>query len=356
MHQTILYKKISNKWHYVRLTADSVHTCLIEKGCVGALASDVENSALPTALSVEKGIQRIAQTWLDAGYGIPRRDEMQVLTLHYRVKPWQGYTCAAPWYEDWKTWYDEPMSEWLQNRGYTCFPDAGLAMMGEYLVVHKYVLEGDKASLAVQDIATIAPVVFQYKLFLSDQEKYPQVNYNPDVPAELNDIIRGLEEMATTMTSVSQELLLQNVIAQAPVREVNIGKRVSREKSSLLRKMLYEHWGFECDAWIPIGGESKQETVYIGQFPDALRDNILQIIKNTPSHASIYRLDYDDGISECSHKDILKPFLYEGVVFDASMTWIIYLSHHYTFTFGGTDLVKAVRNYYKEEPNQINRW
>jgi hypothetical protein len=356
MFRIILYKQVEGHWHYVRLSNKSQSLCNIEQGRAGELPHQSEVQTLPAAANVELALQKTAQTWVALGYGTPHRSELKVLSLHFSMKSWRGYTAAAPWFEDWKTWYEEPMDHYLQARGHSYFDNGSASRSGDYLVLHRYVLEAEAASAAIQDIAAVAPAIFPFKIYIDDRERYPQVNYNPIVPDEINEILRGFEDVAESMKAISQELTLQKVISATPTYPVSkTTPRVSRELARELREALSEHWGYECNYWIPIGKPAKQEVVFIDELPNELKDILTHLIFSRTMEA-IYRVDYDEGISELGSADLFQPFSYEGAVFAADMSWIVYFSHHNSFTFGGAMLIDAVKEHYKDRPSMLNRW
>jgi hypothetical protein len=356
MYQVTVYKQLEGRWHYARLSADDSGRYLTETGRVGALPTHVESLPLPEALSIEDSLHKAAQGWLAQGYGIPHRSEWQVLSLHFSMKSWQGFTSGAPWFEDWKLWYNEPMNEILETRAHAAKENDMPGQVGDYLVLHKYVLEGEYAAHAIQQLFGAAPVVFPFKIYLGEREKYPEIQYSPYVPEELTDILRGLESAVSTMTDISQEIVLQKVTsAVLPIQRIEYRPRVAAEQARVLRQDLRDQWGFECGIWEPIGPPAKQEVVYLGQFPTALEKRLRQLI-SAHTQVPIYRMDYDEGITLTTPEQALRLFPYEGVVFAADMSWIVYFSHHHTFTFGGQLLVAAVRDYFKDQPEQINRW
>jgi hypothetical protein len=356
MYRIALYKQVEGRWHYVRLTSQDHNRYTMAQGRVGELPDRLETQPLPYAPGTELALQQVAQEWVAEGYGTPHRSELKVLSLHFSMKSWRGYTSAAPWFEDWKTWYEEPMDKYLEERGHSYFDNGSASRSGDYLVLHRYVLHAEAASAAIQDIAAVAPAIFPFKIYIDDRERYPQVLYNPSVPEEINDILRGFEDVAASMTFISQELTLQKVLTATPVHSVErTMPRVSREQARKLREALSEAWGYECNYWIPIGKPAKQEVVFIDELPADLKSHLTHLIFSRTMGA-IYRVDYDEGMSEIDSADLFKPFSYEGAIFAADMSWIVYFSHHNTFTFGGEYLIDAVKDHYKDRPSMLNRW
>jgi hypothetical protein len=68
-----------------------------------------------------------------------------------------------------------------------------------------------------------------------------------------------------------------------------------------------------------------------------------------------YLLDCEEGLFEIGRDQIFSG-AHEGMVFDDSLSWVIYFSHHYTLTFGGEWLVKAVKELYAGEEEKLNSW
>ncbi|MCC7246577.1 MAG: hypothetical protein IT269_12920 [Saprospiraceae bacterium] len=351
--QIILHKQVSGSWHYCRLSISDAPHCLVEKGRVGFEPDSTET--FPMSANHATALQTLAKEYMEQGYGSPHRSEWQVLSLHFNMKPWSGFTSSAAWYEDWKSQYDEPMQELLIRRGH-CVPAADTpGQIGDTLVLFKYVLEGEYAAHAVLQLFSNASIVFPFRVYLGDHEQYPQLRSNPLVPQEISDILEGFYSVASTMTAISQEVALQRVTSVMPqVWTDQQPARVSKDKANELRRQLQDVWGFDGGIWTPLGPPSKQETVFLSQWPDALKNQIMHLLTGHNS-GPVYRFDFDEGISETPLRDAFRHFAYEGTIFPDNMEWIIYCSHHHTFTFGGPTLIQAVRAFFRDKPEEINK-
>ena len=113
-YQLILYKKIGQRWHYVRLSNAPDNQVITERGCCGLPPDSTVLRRPDTALTDSVAILRQeAEKWAAEGYHKPHQNNLQVMTLHFQMPRWRGYPAGAPWYDDWVTVYRDPIEAML---------------------------------------------------------------------------------------------------------------------------------------------------------------------------------------------------------------------------------------------------
>jgi len=62
------------------------------------------------------------------------------------------------------------------------------------------------------------------------------------------------------------------------------------------------------------------------------------------------RIDYEIEV------DSFNLNLYETIVTDKSISWVIYGSHEDTLTFGGNELVSFIKTLFADRHEKLNKW
>lgn len=342
---------MEGKWHYVRLRTQDAQL-YTESGICGALPEHMASNPIPPGTDLELLLREKGAYWNSEGFGKPQQNQLHVMTLHFQMRRWTGYPAGAPWYDDWTTGYLDPIKEMLEE---TCngIPRGGERFSGNYLQYY-IVFNTDLALEAVEQIAANAPVKFLLDIHLGRREKQVQIPIDPNVPEYLRTLFRIVEKSARSIASELPVLFQGDPLQAELVLETNERKRISGEKSRLLRQELKEKWNFNSNFWNPLSEDSPQEVVFLNGMGEEQKQTIKDLLEQ---HVSLpfFLLDCEEGLFEIGAEEIFGG-THEGMVFDATLSWVIYFSHHYTITFGGDWLVKAVKELYVNEEEKLNAW
>ncbi|HND89900.1 MAG TPA: hypothetical protein PK971_16325, partial [Saprospiraceae bacterium] len=344
MHRLILYKQIGPHWQYVRLTVASPQELLTELGTCGQQPKSTQISSFPLGTDAVQALRQAGASWVEQGYHKPNPKTLPVLTLHFQMPRWTGYPAGAPWYDDWTSSYLDPIQAALAA---TC---NGIAkgherFSGNHLYYYT-VLNADAAHQAVADIAATALVKFPLHIHLGDEEKPIKIPLDPNIPDYLRSLFRTVEKTARLLARELPGLLPADPLQPEQVATNHL-RRVRGEESLQLRRGLKEKWNFDSNWWNPLVEASPSEVVFLNGITDDKKMMIETEVRRAVSRP-LYLLDCDAGLFEISPDHIFDHNA-EGIVFDGGLGWVIYFSHHYTTTFGGDWLVKAVAEAYRDE-------
>lgn len=349
--QLILYKQIGQRWHYVRLSNTPDAQILIETGRCGQSPDSTTLQSFSTSKDPVTALRLEAEKWAVEGYHKPHQNNLQVMTLHFQMPRWRGYPAGAPWYDDWVTGYLDPIESMLTATR-NGIPRSNERFSGNYL--HYYaIFNSDLALEAVEKIAANAPVKFLLDIHIGRREKQVQIPIDPNVPEYLRSLFRIVEKSARTIASELPVLFPGDPMQPEPVSS-NMFKRVLGETAATLRSQLKEKWNFDSSFWDPLTQSSPSEVVFLNGMADDRKQQVTEWIQQHV-HKPLYLLDCETGLFEINASQIFTG-AHEGMVFDASLEWVIYFSHHYTLTFGGAALMAAVKDMYREEPELLNNW
>jgi hypothetical protein len=351
-YRLILYKQNDSRWHYVRLTAAPENALLLETGVCGQLPTHSEQRALPENADPQATLRLEGEKWQAQGYGKPHQHSLQVMTLHFQMRRWHGYPAGAPWYDDWTAGYLDPVQEALEK---TCngIPRGNERFSGNYL--HYYaVFNTDLAQETVEQIAAAAPVKFLLDIHVGRREKQVHIPIDPNVPEYLRTLFRIVEKSARTIASELPVLFPGDPLQPEWITNSLTTKRIRGNEAIRLRHELKEKWNFDSSFWDPLTQASPHEVVFLNGMADDKKQAVVGHIQQQSS-APLYLLDCETGLFEIESDQIFSG-AHEGMVFDASLAWVIYFSHHYTITFGGDWLVAAVKDLYRDEPERLNNW
>ena len=117
---------------------------------------------------------------------------------------------------------------------------------------------------------------------------------------------------------------------------------------------MKEKWNFDSNYWDPLTQVAPSEVVFLNGMADDKKQAVVGLLRQHIAEP-LYLLDCETGLFEIAPEEIFEG-AHEGMVFDASLTWVIYFSHHYTLTFGGDWLVAAIKELYRDTPELLNAW
>jgi hypothetical protein len=352
MQRIILYKQLSNRWHYVRLTAVSDAELRIETGCCGQKPDQTDSAYIEAPLDPITALRQEGEKWLEQGYSKPHPHSLQVMTLHFQMRRWTGYPAGAPWYDDWTSGYLDPIQLMLEE---TCngIPKGNERFSGNYL--HYYtIFNTDLAQEAVEKIAAAAPVKFLLDIHVASREKQVHIPIDPNVPEYLRSLFRVVEKSARTIAHELPVLFPTDPLQPEFVPNGPIQKRIIGEEAARLRSVLKEKWNFDSNFWDPLTQVAPSEVVFLNGMAEDKKQAIAAMLSQKLLEP-LYLLDCETGLFEIGADQIFGGS-HEGMVFDASFEWVIYFSHHYTITFGGDWLVSAVKDFYRDQPELLNAW
>jgi hypothetical protein len=352
MFRIILYQQRESRWHYVRLTAESGSEIRTETGICGLLPDHTEVAPMPRGTNEKTALRKAGAEWQAKGWRKPAPHEVLVLTLHFQMRRWHGYPASAPWHDDLTAGYLDPVRASLES---TCngIPRGHDRFSGNYLY-HFTIFNSDLALETVEKIAAAAPVKFLLDIHIGRREKQVHIPIDPNVPEYLRSLFRVVEKSAHAIASELPVLFPGDPLQAESVLNGNAPKRVRGEEAARLREILKEKWNFDSNFWNPLTEASPSQVVFLNGMPEGKKRKIVSLIRQHLVQP-LYLLDCEEGLFEIAPEEIFKG-VFEGVVFDAGLAWIIYFSHHHTVTFGGEWLVSAVKELYKEEPQVLNAW
>ncbi len=352
MQRIILYKQIGNRWHYVRIATMPNLELSIETGCCGQKPDQSETAGIPANIDPIAALRQEGDKWIARDYSKPHPHSLQVMTLHFQMRRWTGYPAGAPWYDDWTSGYLDPIQQVLDE---TCngIPRGNERFSGNYL--HYYtVFNTDLAQEAVEKIAAAAPVKFLLDIHIANREKQVQIPIDPNVPEYLRSLFRVIEKSARTIAHELPVLFPTDPLQPEFVPNGPVNGRILGEEAARLRQMLKEKWNFDSNFWDPLTPLAPSEVVFLNAMTEDKKQAISALLSQKLQEP-LYLLDCETGLFEIDAEQIFGG-LHEGMVFDASFTWVLYFSHHNTITFGGTWLVKAVMDLYTDQPELLNAW
>jgi hypothetical protein len=347
----ILYKQIDGRWHYVRLTTQR-SKLLTEAGLCGAAPTHSVSSPMPADAIPEVYLRESGASWQEKGYEKPHQHQLHIMTLHFQMRRWTGYPAGAPWYDDWTTGYLDPIQEELE-KNCNGIPRGNERFSGNYL--HYYVVfNTDLALEAVEKIAAAAPVKFLLDIHMGRREKQVQIPIDPNVPEYLRTLFRIVEKSARSIASELPVLFQGDPLQPELVLQDAPKRRISGDAAKHLRLELKERWNFDSNFWDPLTQAAPNEVVFLNGMADDKKQAVADLLEQ---HVVLpfYLLDCEEGLFQVSREQIFTG-AHEGMVFDATLNWVIYFSHHYTITFGGDWLVQAVKKLYAGEEEKLNAW
>lgn len=352
MQRIILYKQISSRWHYVRLTVLPTAELRTETGVCGQNPENSESVEMPAQLAPVAFLRQSGEMWLHQGYSKPNPQSLQVMTLHFQMRRWTGYPAGAPWYDDWTAGYLDPIQQMFDD---TCngVPRGNERFSGNYL--HYYtVFNTDLAQEAVEKIAAAAPVKFLLDIHIAKREKQVQIPIDPNVPEYLRSLFRVVEKSARTIAHELPVLFPTDPLQPEFVPNRSNTKRIVGEQAKTLRLELKAKWNFDSNFWDPLTQAAPREVVFLNGMAEDKKQAIADLL-GKKIQEPLFLLDCETGLFEINNEQIFGG-AHEGMVFDASLDWVIYFSHHYTITFGGDWLVAALKALYDEQPALLNAW
>jgi hypothetical protein len=352
IYRIILYQQRESRWHYVRLTAESGSELRTETGICGLLPDHTEIAPLPPDTDLETFLRKAGAAWQSKGWHKPTSNEVQVLTLHFQMRRWHGYPAGAPWHDDLSAGYLDPIQTALEA-GCNGIPRGNDRFSGNYMY-HYTIFNSDLVLETVERIAAAAPVKFLLDVHIGRREKQVHIPIDPNVPDYLRSLFRVVEKSARTIANELPVLFPSDPLQPEIVLNGAARKRVRREEAARLRCVLKEKWNFDSNFWNPLTDASPAQVVFLNGMSAEKSEKVVELIRQHLI-APLYLLDCEEGLFEISSSEIFKD-VYEGVVFDADLEWVIYFSHHHTVTFGGEWLVPAVKELYKEQPEVLNVW
>ena len=330
-------------------SAGELHTT---QGVCGEENGNTETLALSEGRDPEHILREKGAEWVKQGYEKPAQSQLHVMTLHFQMRRWTGYPAGAPWYDDWTSGYLDPIQEILDT---TCngVPRSGERFSGDYLQSY-VVFNTDLALEAVEQIAAAASVKFLLDIHIGRREKQVQIPIDPNVPEYLRTLFRIVEKSARSIAHELPVLFQGDPLQPEVLPEKSKHKRISGDLARQLREDLKEQWNFTSNFWNPLSEDSPHEVIFLNGMEEPNKQKIVQLLQQKVS-LPFYLLDCEEGLFEIDSEEIFGA-AHEGMVFDASLSWVIYFSHHFTITFGGDWLVKAVRNMYVGEEEKLNAW
>ncbi len=351
MFRLTLYQQQNNRWRYVRLTVSANHQLHTDTGTCGQLPDRMETTSIAADADIQDALRHAGAKWQSKGYDKPPAKQLQVLSLHFQMPRWTGYPAGAPWYDDWTSDYLDPMERQMEA---TCngIVKGNERFSGNHLYYYT-VFNGDLAKQAMEHIAAEALVKFPLDIYLGDREKQVKIPIDPNVPDYLRSLFRSIESSARIIAQELPAMFPGDPLQPQAVVD-NGHKRIRGAEATRLRQVLKEKWNFDSNFWNPLVESSPVEVIVLNGLTDDKKEAITEYVRQNAKRP-IYLLECETGLFEIQPDQIFAG-AYEGMVFDASLEWVIYFSHHYTTTFGGPELVPFIRHLYQAQPELLNSW
>jgi hypothetical protein len=165
--------------------------------------------------------------------------------------------------------------------------------------------------------------------------------------------LKALQDEQSKFISFIDSLTVHHVsnIAPLPYRY-----KLPAHTAADIRTLLAKRWHYDGSYWNPLVEKSFHETLFLNieNLSEEDRHKIAAFLiqKADPKLYEIteeqvdYEIDFDS----------LDLQLYETVLTDRSMDWIIYGSHESTITFGGAWLLPFIKELFADRPHLINEW
>jgi|GEM_PF-612459 len=334
-YRVILYREIDKVWHFVRLSIAAPEQLLIETGLCGMKADQVQYKSLLRSTTDLEALRQEGLLWQAKGFGKPSYKHLSVMTLHFQLPRWRGAQSSAPWFENWAEQYLDPIYQVLDAtaNGHLKHHER---ISGNHLYYYS-VFNPAAAKKAVEDISKAASQHYALEIYTGKREKTVNIPIDPSIPDYLRSILRGFEQTARILAE-GLPILLPETDPLKPERiPFQPGDRVKGSELNLLRQLLKEKWGFDCQIWEPPIGIPT--TVCLDGVPEHIKLRVIDAIKLS-GNGQCYLLECDYGLFRIE-PDLLLNGVYEGIAFDVSMSWVIYYTQHFSVVFCGGWLAAA---------------
>ncbi len=337
-YRIVLYKNIEERWHYVLLTANAGEF-RTETGICGYTSSTEETKSLPADADIKETLRKAGAEWQRIGYHKPDTHQLPVMTLHFKLPKWRGYPAGAPWFDEWTTWYLDPIREAL-DATVNGIAKGEERFSGNYLFYYA-VPNPEMARQTLALIGATSPVQYDLEIYIGEAGKTVPIPIDPDVPEFLQSFLRGFEASARVLSDGLSKLIHIDPLKPELVFTA-AQSRIRNEQASRIRQELKSRWNFECVYWDPYNQQVPVEIIELDQLADPQTQQLLLGHLRAIAQTPFYLLDCQNGLFTIE-PDQLFEGAYEGMVFDDSFDWVIYFSEHHSVSFAGQTLAPAIQ-------------
>jgi hypothetical protein len=132
--------------------------------------------------------------------------------------------------------------------------------------------------------------------------------------------------------------------------------RLTDTEMVLVRKRLADIWNYDENYWNPLDDKCSKETVFVME-DNLTEDDNRKIVEFIVANSSkrLFEITEDRIDYEIEH-DSFNLDLYETIVTDNTLNWVVYGSHEDTLTFGGTELVGFIKALFSDRQEKLNKW
>jgi len=134
-------------------------------------------------------------------------------------------------------------------------------------------------------------------------------------------------------------------------------RKLKEEESESIREQLLKIWNFDGDYWEPLDKKSPKPTIFLmkDNFEKFYKNEIEKSIKEHSDSDTIFvitedRVDYEVEI------ELLDIDLYETIICDNTLEWVVYGSHESTIAFGGDFLIDKLNKLFANRKDKLNKW
>ncbi len=184
------------------------------------------------------------------------------------------------------------------------------------------------------------------KLGLISQSRFTEGKHNPIES-------KAIQEERNKFVDLIESI---NAIDIKKVEPLPYKRRLSEIEAKEVRRQFEMNLGYDGSYWNPLNEKSKIETIFL------MKENLLEsdqnkIIDFIKSHAEKRLFEIKEDMLDYELEiDSLDIDCYETIYSDMSFKWAIYGSHESTVAFGGTELVKFVKQLFGDRVEEINKW
>jgi len=366
IYQKTLYRQEAGIWHYLRLFwLDASQIFEVRSAFCGQNAAVIGQETLMADETKADALHRLVTALMPAGYTV-QPSQTQELIVVINTPNWDGFSAGAPWFDQLQSEFLHPLYAYLDdtaNGG-----NIGGTMTQPTSITHYLgVLDREAALSKIAELAQ--PLVDAFNITFSTTPSIPLPK--PPLPNEVNTGIAKelLTAWRDAMSKITEDLkqAIINIIPSAEnsqktypdplydYNERNNPYRVRGEKAAQLREKLMTVWGIGKYYWPPLGNSATCDTIHVEGLDQATRLQLIEFIR-PKTQGDLYVFDIQEGIFLTIPDAIFNRYLDDSYVFDESMDWMVYNSHHETTTFGGDWLIAAVRELYRGREAGLNPW
>lgn len=337
-----LFRQEEGTWHYCRFETSAAGELKTSEGRCGTPPERVYLQSLPPGAQREEALKEAIKPRVEQGYHDFSARKLPILEISAAVGDWDGWLAAAPWFEDIRQFYYEPLqSEFDRTANGIPF---GTQYKDNNFSLHFAVFDPLKAETDAQTIIEQAPVEFSILMRI-----LPMVAEEKE-DTSLTSSIEGLVPDLKEILKKEMETLAQNikkaigdpdfVLEYFPDESISL----DRKKADHFRRLLLENWGFDGHG-DSLASSSPDHPILLAKKAELEKDGYYHQIIEQLKEKNKRVLEYNPlwGILHRNWEELSFPSG-ECLLFDDSLSWVIFHHHSGDVSFGGKGLVDIVQD------------